>query len=41
MAERTGCPVLFSLWSYVTVLTRINLMLEDRKDGRESTGASL
>ena len=25
MAERTGCPVLLSLWSYVLVNTRIGI----------------
>jgi hypothetical protein len=26
MAERTGCPVLFSLWSYVTVVAVVRLI---------------
>jgi hypothetical protein len=37
MAERTGCPVLFSLWSYVSaMLFKILMSLFDRGRSKRS-----
>jgi hypothetical protein len=37
MAERMGCPVLSSLWSYVFILALLSILMKRRRKGLRAT----